>query len=249
MNESRLVPPRNSGESLSGERETQPLDVLQQRLGHTFAEPQLLRQAVTHRSAGADNWERLEFLGDAVLGFVVSRLLFDLNPEVSEQQLTVMRANLVQKNALANVAAYLGLSTFINLGTVEDKSGVAEHNAIRADALEAVLGAVACDGGIDAASRVVERLYGDRLTELAGIAEKDPKSRLQEILQAKRLDLPNYTVVATTGEEHARVYHVECAAEGLSVRAGASGRSLREAEKRAAAAVLAILAPHREDDD
>ena len=249
MNASRSVPPRKSGESLSGGREKQPLDVLQQRLGHTFAEPQLLRQAVTHRSAGADNWERLEFLGDAVLGFVVSRLLFDLNPEVSEQQLTVMRANLVQKNALANVAADLGLSTFINLGTVEDKSGVAEHNAIRADALEAVLGAVACDGGIDAASRVVERLYGDRLTEPAGIAEKDPKSRLQEILQAKRLDLPNYTVVATTGEEHARVYHVECAAEGLSVRAGASGRSLREAEKRAAAAVLALLAPHGEDDD
>ena len=246
MDESRLKPLRKPGEGASGERERQSLDVLQQRLGHTFAEPRLLRQAVTHRSAGADNWERLEFLGDAVLGFVVSRLLFDLNPEVSEQQLTVMRANLVQKDALANVASDLGLSTFINLGTVEGESGVAEHSAIRADALEAVLGAVACDGGIDAASRVVERLYGDRLTEPAGIAEKDPKSRLQEMVQAKRLDLPNYTVVATTGEEHARVYHVECAAEGLSVRAGASGRSVREAEKRAAAAVLAILADHND---
>lgn len=209
----------------------------------------MLRQAVTHRSAGADNWERLEFLGDAVLGFVVSRALFDLNPEVSEQQLTVMRANLVQKDALADVAADLGLSAFLNLGTVEDKSGVAEHTAIRADALEAVLGAVACDGGIDAASKVVERLYGDRLTDPAGIGKKDPKSRLQEILQAKRLELPTYTVVATTGEEHARVYHVECAAEGLSARGEASGRSLREAEKRAAAAVLAILAPRPDDDD
>ena len=242
MDESRFEPLRKPGEGESGELEKQPLDVLQKRLGHTFAEPRLLRQAVTHRSAGADNWERLEFLGDAVLGLVVSRLLFDLNPEVSEQQLTVMRANLVQKDALAKVAADIGLSTFINLGTVEDRSGVAEHSGIRADALEAVLGAVACDGGIDAASKVVERLYGDRLTEPAGIAEKDPKSRLQEIVQARRLDLPNYTVVATTGEEHARVYHVECAAEGLGVRAGASGRSLREAEKRAAAAVLAILA-------
>lgn len=209
----------------------------------------MLRQAVTHRSAGVDNWERLEFLGDAVLGFVVSRALFDLNPEVSEQQLTVMRANLVQKDALADVAADLGLSAFLNLGTVEDKSGVAEHTAIRADALEAVLGAVACDGGIDAASKVVERLYGDRLTDPAGIGKKDPKSRLQEILQAKRLELPTYTVVATTGEEHARVYHVECAAEGLSARGEASGRSLREAEKRAAAAVLAILAPRPDDDD
>ena len=216
-------------------------EVLEQRLGYTFAEPRMLRQALTHRSAGADNWERLEFLGDAVLGFVVSRLLFDLNPELSEQQLTVMRANLVQKDALAGVAADLGLSSFINLGTVERKAGVAEHSAIRADALEAVLGAVTCDGGLDAARGVVNRIYGDRLTELAGIAEKDPKSRLQEIVQAKRLELPNYTVVATSGEEHARVYHVECAADGLGVRAGASGRSLREAEKRAAAAVLALL--------
>ena len=240
--------PRKPPQSGS-ERERQPLAVLQRRLGYTFVEPQLLRQAVTHRSAGAHNWERLEFLGDAVLGFVVSRLLFDLNPEVSEQQLTVMRANLVQKEALANVAADLGLSAFINLGTIETESGVAEHSAVRADALEAVLGAVACDGGIDAASSVVERLYGDRLTELADIAKKDPKSRLQEIVQARRLDLPSYTVVATTGEEHARVYHVECAAEGLSVRAAASGRSLREAEKRAAAAVLAILAPMPDGDD
>lgn len=234
---------------MSRERKKQPLDVLQQRLGHTFAEPRLLRQAVTHRSAGADNWERLEFLGDAVLEFVVSRALFDLNPEVSEQQLTVMRANLVQKDALANVAADLGLSAFINLGTVERKSGVAEHSGIRADALEAVLGAVACDGGIGAASKVVERLYGDRLTDPAGIAKKDPKSLLQEIVQAKRLELPTYTVVETTGEEHARVYHVECAAEGLGVRGEASGRSVREAEKRAAAAVLAILAPQPDDDD
>ena len=235
--ESRPVPPRESTE-----REMAPLGVLQQRLGYAFVEPRLLRQAVTHRSAGADNWERLEFLGDAVLGFVVSRLLFDLNLEVSEQQLTVMRANLVQKDALANVAGELGLSTFINLGTVERRSGVAEHSAIRADALEAVLGAVVCDGGIDAATRVVERLFGDRLREPAGIAEKDPKSRLQEIVQAKHLELPNYTVVATSGKEHARVYHVECAVEGLSVRAGASGRSMREAEKQAAGAVLGILA-------
>ena len=228
----------------SGGPDKASLEVLERRLGHTFAEPRLLRQALTHRSAGADNWERLEFLGDAVLGFVVSRKLFDLNPDMSEQQLTVMRANLVQKDALASVAVDLGLSTFINLGTVERKAGVAEHSALRADALEAVLGAVTCDGGLDAATGVVNRIYGDRLTELAGITEKDPKSRLQEIVQAKRQDLPNYTVVATTGEEHARVYHVECAADGLGVRAGASGRSLREAEKRAAAAVLALLDNH-----
>lgn len=244
-----MTAPRESHETASGEPEKEPLHVLQQRLGYAFVEPQLLRQAVTHRSAGAHNWERLEFLGDAVLGFVVSRALFDSNPEVSEQHLTVMRANLVQKDALANVAADLGLSAFINLGTVERSSGVAEHSAIRADALEAVLGAVACDGGIDAASKVVERLYGDRLTEPAGIAEKDPKSRLQEIVQAKGLELPTYAVVATTGEEHARVYHVECVAEGLGVRAEASGRSLREAEKGAAAAVLEILAPRPDDDD
>ena len=244
MGKSRPVAPPKSRE-----REAEPLVVLQRRLGYTFENPRLLRQALTHRSAGADNWERLEFLGDAVLGLVVSRFLFDLNPQVSEQQLTVMRANLVRKDALAHVAADLGLSGFIHLGSAEVRSGVAEHGAIRADALEAVLGAVACDGGIDAASRVVERVYGNRLKAPADIAEKDPKSRLQEILQSKRLELPNYTVVAPTGEEHARVYHVECAAEGLSVRAAASGRSLREAEKRAAAAVLASLARPPDDDD
>ena len=226
------------------ETDAQPFDMLERRLGYTFAEPRLLRRALTHRSAGADNWERLEFLGDAVLGFVVSRKLFELQPALSEEQLTVMRSNLVRKDALADVAADLGLSAFINLGTVERGAGVAEHSAIRADALEAVLGAVARDGGLEAAAGVVHRVYGDRLTALAGMADKDPKSRLQEVLQGKRLALPNYAVVTTTGEEHARVYHVECAAADLGVRAGASGRSIREAEKRAAAAVLARLDGH-----
>lgn len=235
MSESESTPPAKSGD---GER---PYDVLERRLGYTFAEPRLLRQALTHRSAGADNWERLEFLGDAALGFVVSRLLFDLDAGAAEQHLTVMRANLVQKETLASVAARAGLSAFINLGSVERRSGVAEHAAIRADALEAVLGAVACDGGIDAVAKVVERLFGDRLSKAAGMARKDPKSRLQEIAQAKRLALPNYTVLATTGEEHARVYRVECAVDGLAIRAEGSGRSVRDAEKRAAAAVLARL--------
>lgn len=216
-----------------------PVDVLEGRLGYTFTDRRLLRRALTHRSAGADNWERLEFLGDAVLGLIVSRLLFDLNANASEQQLTVMRANLVQKETLAMVAADADLSTFINLGSVERKTGVAEHDGIRADALEAVLGAVTCDGGLAAATKVVKRLYGQRLTETPGIAEKDPKSRLQEIVQGRHLELPSYTVVSTSGEQHARVYQVECAVEGLGLRAEGSGRSLREAEKRAAAAVLA----------
>ena len=218
-----------------------PLDRLEQRLGYTFSDRRLLRRALTHRSAGADNWERLEFLGDAVLGFVVARLLFEANADATEQQLTLMRADLVQKETLAGVAADAGLSAFINLGSVERKSGVAEHDAIRADALEAVLGAVTCDGGLDAAFDVVTRLYGTRLTRSPGIAEKDAKSRLQEIAQARRLDLPNYTVVSTSGEQHARVYLVECAVDALGVRAQGSGRSLREAEKRAAGAVLAAM--------
>ena len=223
--------------------EGRPVDVLERHLGYTFRDRGLLRRALNHRSAGADNWERLEFLGDAVLGFVVSRLLYDTNEDASEQQLTVMRANLVQKETLARVAADTDLSRFINLGSVERKSGVAEHDGIRADALEAVLGAVTCDGGLAAATEVVKRLYGQRLTETPGIAEKDPKSRLQEIVQGRHLELPNYTVVSTSGEQHARVYHVECAVDGLGVRAEGSGRSLREAEKRAAAAVLAGIPP------
>ncbi len=219
-----------------------PLDVLERRLGYRFTDVQLLRRALNHRSMGADNWERLEFLGDAVLGLVVSRALFDAKPGASEQQLTLMRANLVQKAALAGVARDIGLSAFITLGTAERNAGVAENSAIRADALEAVLGAVACDGGVAAATAVVERLFGSRLAGSDAVTEKDPKSRLQEIMQAKRLALPDYTVVETSGEEHARIYHVECVAGGLDVRAGASASSVRDAEKRAAAAVLALIA-------
>ena len=217
----------------------------EQRLGYAFQERRLLREALTHKSAGADNWERLEFLGDAVLGFVVARLLFDHDIDASEQQLTVMRSNLVRGETLARVAGELGLGACINLGTAERKSGVAEHGSIRADALEAVLGAVACDGGIDAAAAVVGRLFRSYLAQSGDMARKDPKTQLQEAVQGKRLDLPNYAVVATTGEDHARTFHVECSVAGLALRGAGSGRSLREAEKRAAAAVLELL--HADD--
>lgn len=231
MNESRWRPSAGEGDALR-------FRGLERKLGYTFTDRRLLRRALTHGSAGADNWERLEFFGDAVLGFVVSRLLFDLDPEASEQQMTVMRASLVQQEALAGIARDIGLSTFLNLGKAERGAGVAQHDGIRADALEAVLGAVACDGGIDAAAAVVQRLYGDRLLHPPGTAAKDPKTRLQEIVQARRLALPSYTVVATTGKEHARVYRVACVVDGLDLRAEGSGRSLRKAEKRAAGAVL-----------
>ena len=218
-----------------------PLDVLEQRIGHRFVDRRLLRAALTHRSAGGDNWERLEFLGDAVLGFLVARQLFDAQGEASEQQLTLMRSNLVRKSSLAEVAGELGLDQFIVLGSAERKSGVARHSSILADALEAVLGAVTWDGGVEAASAVVGRLFGDRLTAAEAMSKKDPKTRLQEVVQARHLALPGYAVVATTGERHSPVYRVECRVDGLALRAEGCGRSVRDAEKQAAAGVLALL--------
>ena len=225
------------------------LAALEHRLGYVFKEPDLLKRALTHRSAGADNWERLEFLGDAALGFIVGRLLFDAMDDASEQQLTIIRANLVNGEALAGVATEVGLGEFLSLGAAARKSRVAENSSVRADALEAVLGAVVCDGGLEAATEVARRLFATRLAKTTEMDQKDPKTRLQETLQARRLELPNYTVAETTGEDHDRTYRVACAVAELGLRAEGSGRSLRAAEKRAAAGVLLRLETELADDE
>ena len=140
--------------------------VLERRLGYSFADRKLLSQALTHRSAGADNFERFEFLGDAALGFVVGRLLFDALDDASEQRLTLMRAHLVNTAALASAARELDLGAFLNLGMAERRAGVAQRSSVLADALEAVLGVVVCDGGLDAATVVIKRLLDSRLATL-----------------------------------------------------------------------------------
>ena len=227
-----------------------PQGRLEDQLGYAFNDPTLLRRALTHRSFGADNFERLEFLGDATLGFVVGRLLYDAMPTASEHRLTLMRANLVRKESLAALARTLDLGVFLRLGTGERKAGVATRASILADALEAVVGAILCDGGVECAEAVVRRLFADRFAETGAPTDigeddlKDPKTRLQEYLQSRGLKPPTYEIVDNTGPDHARRFTARCRTDGLAGPVGeGTGRSRREAEKGAAAAVLEQLKP------
>lgn len=217
---------------------------LQDRLGYVFQDPSLLQLALTHRSASADNFERIEFLGDAALGFVIAELLFDAKPDASEQQLTLMRAKLVNAEALAAIADDLQLGALLNLGTGERRSGGATRPSILADALEALVGAIVCDGGLKAATTVVGKAFQERLRTIddAELAElKDGKSRLQEYLQGRGLPPPTYKVAATTGKDHAPTFAVDCVIDQLDIRTQGRGKSRRLAEKAAAMAALRRL--------
>lgn len=216
-----------------------PADWLQQRLGCSFADTGLLVRALTHRSVGADNNERLEYLGDAVLSFVVAELLFEAYPEASEGELSRYRASLVSGDALGAVALELGLGELLRLGEGELKSGGQRRASILADALEALVGAVYLDQGLDAARTVAARLLQRRLAELPGASElKDPKTRLQEWLQGRGLGLPEYKVMEITGEPHEQLFRVRCDVGELAIAAEAEGSSRRRAEQEAASLVL-----------
>ncbi len=218
------------------------LESLQAKLGYRFGDPDLLDKALTHRSAGRYNYERLEFLGDAALGLVVAAELFERFPDYREGELSRLRASLVRKTTLAELARELELGEHVRLGSGELKSGGYRRDSILADVLEAILGAVYLDGGFEAARTLVLRLYAERFETLPTAAElKDPKTRLQEFLQARQLELPEYNVIAVHGEPHAQTFDVECHIPALGQRVRASGRSRRKAEQQAAAAMLARL--------
>jgi ribonuclease III len=220
-----------------------PPDALSDKLGHRFRQPELLAQALTHRSFGAAHNERLEFIGDAVLNFAVAAILFERHPAVPEGQLTRMRATLVNGETLARLARGLDLAAEIRLGEGESRSRVGERTSILADALEAIFGAVFVDAGFDAARAVVERVYAGELTGLEpATLGKDPKTQLQEWLQARRIAIPQYAVTAATGKDHARVFTVECRIPDLGIVALGSGASRRAAEQVAAAAAYARAA-------
>ena len=217
------------------------LAALQNRLGYQFADQQLLRRALTHKSAGAENFERFEFLGDAALGFIIGRILYDAMPDASEHRLTLMRASLVKGDSLAVVAKTLDLGAFLYLGRGERKSGVAMRTSILADALEAVLGAIVCDGGLESAARVTKHIFAAGLADIGGADLKDPKTKLQEYLQGRHLEPPTYRLLENNGPDHERLFTTICVAEGIGLSGAGSGRSRREAEKGAAAAVLELL--------
>ena len=212
------------------------------RLVYTFRDPALLARALTHRSKAADHNERLEFLGDSVLNLIISTELFDRFPALPEGALPRLRANLVRKPTLALHARALDLGQCIELGGGELKSGGYDRDSILADTLEAVLGAVFKDGGLDAAARVIHLLYRQSLSELHPTSiPKDPKTRLQEYLQKYSLPTPTYQILDITGEAHNQNFVIECHVNGLSEAVRGEGNSRRAAEQQAAERVLAVL--------
>ena len=218
------------------------LEALQQRIGHRFADPRLLVRAVTHRSFGSGHNERLEFLGDAVLGLAISGLLYENFSGSDEGDLTRVRAHLVREDSLHRVALQLGLPEVVRLSDGEARGGGAQRASILADALEAVLGAAYVDGGFDAARSLVTRWFGEIIatTEIASWA-KDAKTELQEWLQGRRLPVPAYRIVATRGQAHAQTFEVECAVPALGLAESGEGRSRRIAEQEAARRMLDAL--------
>jgi len=211
-------------------------------LEHRFACPDLLRRALTHRSIGHDNNERLEFLGDAVLNCVAAELLFRQRPDVSEGDLSRMRSRLVRERTLAELAAELELGEVLRLGAGELRSGGHLRASILADALEAVIGAIFVDAGYAAAARFVTAHLQPRIDALPDAdALKDAKTRLQELLQARGCALPVYELIETSGAEHARSFRVRCRVEPLASPVEASAGSRRKAEQAAARAALDAL--------
>jgi ribonuclease III len=212
------------------------------RLGHDFRDVALLDAALTHRSASKHNYERLEFLGDAVLSFTVAVLLYREYPQADEGDLSRYRAALVSGSTLAEVATGLDLGAQLRMGSGELKSGGYRRSSILADALEAIFGALYLDGGIAAASAVIERLFSARLAELPQAqALKDPKTRLQELLQGRSLRIPVYAVEDVSGEPHEHWFVASCEVEALGLREQGEGSSRRRAEQEAAARVLRRL--------
>jgi len=226
------------------------VETLQQRLGYRFGDPALLRQALTHRSFGKLNNERLEFLGDSVLNCVVASLLFDVFGRIDEGDLSRLRANLVKQQSLYEIAQKLELSQHLLLGEGELKSGGFRRPSILGDTLEAIFGAIFLEGGFEAARGVIASLYSPILRNVdPKTLGKDAKTLLQEYLQGQGIPLPVYSVVATHGAAHNQHFEVECAIPKLDVQVLGGGGSRRAAEQAAAKLALeraqALLPPPR----
>lgn len=215
---------------------------LSRALGHVFAQPELLLQALTHRSYSAKNNERLEFLGDGVLNCVVAGLLYRRFPQLPEGDLSRLRAHLVKESTLSELAVALDLGSYLRLGDGELKSSGWRRPAVLADAVEAIIGAAYLDGGFDSAEALVARLYAPLLDNLdPNSIGKDPKTLLQEHLQGRKLGLPEYTVIATEGEAHCQTFCVECHIPALDMRTQGEGASRRAAEQQAAGKAYRLL--------
>jgi ribonuclease III len=204
-------------------------------IGYTFNSPTLLQLAVTHRSFSGNNNERLEFLGDGVLNFIVAHQLYQRFAKLPEGDLSRLRAQLVKESSLCEIALTLNLGDYLKLGEGELKSAGWRRPSILADGLEAIVGAVYLDGGFTAAETVVLKLFAEKLNTIDPKAiDKDAKSQLQEYLQSKKIELPDYAVVSIEGEAHAQSFKVECVINKLNIKTLGEGTSRRNAEQQAA---------------
>jgi ribonuclease-3 len=212
------------------------------QFNYRFADMQLLEQALTHRSAGGLNNERLEYLGDAILGFVVADALYHHFPTASEGQLSRLRSSLVKRETLANIAREVDLGDYLNLGPGELRSGGHARASILADGVEAIFAAIYLDGGYTAVREVILGIFSKRIQALnLDDHQKDPKTRLQELLQSRKLELPSYQVVGINGDPHQQTFHVRCVVDDLQREVEGTGSSRRKAEQDAAARLLSIL--------
>jgi ribonuclease III len=215
---------------------------LEQALGYRFIQPELLRQALTHRSHSSPHNERLEYLGDSVLNCTIATLLFEHFPSLKEGDLSRLRANLVRQESLADIAADLQVGDALRLGEGELKSGGFRRPSILADALEAIFGAIYLDAGFDAAHATIEQLYRSRIDSIdPRNMGKDAKTALQEWLQGRRLPLPHYELAETHGEAHAQEFVVNCSIPSIDLQVTGRGPSRRAAEQEAAQSAIAKL--------
>ncbi len=208
---------------------------LQRLIGYDFENQSLLTQALTHRSFGSVNNERLEFLGDGVLNFIIASQLYIVFPKLDEGDLSRLRAHLVKEPTLGELAITLNIGESLRLGEGELKSGGWRRPSVLADALEAIIGAVFLDAGFDAAQAVVIKLFTPLIDKIDPKSiGKDPKSLLQEYLQSKKIDVPDYEVLAIEGEAHCQTFRVECKVSKFNIITHGEGTSRRAAEQEAA---------------
>lgn len=219
------------------------LKQLMQVLDYQFQNIDHLQQALQHRSVGNNNNERLEFLGDSIINFLIADALYGCYPNAQEGVLTRMRARLVCGETLSEIAKQIELGDFLILGKGELRSGGHQRQSILADALEAILAAIYLDGGLESVKSVIKPWFEQRINTVseANQRQKDPKTQLQELLQAKKLPLPVYEIIEVSGEPHDQLFVISCQIELLPEPIIAQGRNRRQAEQQAAQEVLMVL--------
>ncbi len=217
------------------------LEQLQQKLGYSFKNSSLLKQALTHKSFGRDNYERLEFVGDGILDYVIALNLFHMYQNLPEGELSKMRSALVNQDILKELAIELGIGKYLYLGDGEEKSEGRTRSSILADSIEAIIAAISLDSSFNEAKLFIERLYQDKFGQALAFMLKDSKSLLQELLQSRQIEVPRYSLLSATGPEHDSIFSVECAIEALHLNVRGVGKTKKEASQNAASDMLKLL--------